>query len=157
MPKISGSIRRRMLTASSAGVLAVTAVTSMVAAPGAALAANTAAPSGAASHTAAVRPDATYTPIRVYLDGRTITLWLNWDTLAYHAEISSAAHGDRIHLDYADTGSQIDNKTYKVDAADVPFNDTFANTGDHVIWAARACGFVGSDSKCTNWEYGAGT
>jgi hypothetical protein len=136
MSMTSAWIKRRLLGAAAAGGVAAVAAVSMLAAPSAALA----APAGPHARPDAVQPTTIYDSWTASLDGRTITLWLNTDTLAYHAEISGGSGGDRIHLDYASSDTQIKDKTYQVDTADVPFNDTFANTGDHRSYGARACG-----------------
>ncbi|MFG2480873.1 hypothetical protein [Streptomyces fagopyri] len=80
------------------------------------------------------------------LSGRTITLWYNQTARQWHAEISGASAGDRIHLDYANNPLS----WYYVSTT-VASGTTYANTSDETLPVNRACGFVGSSSKCTGW------
>lgn len=80
------------------------------------------------------------------LSGRTITLWYNETAKQWHAEISGASKGDRIHLDYANNPL-----SWYYTSTTVASGKTYANTSDKTLPVNRACGFVGSSSKCTSW------
>lgn len=117
-------------------------------APGAALAAV------AEPQVAGMAATPTYLSVVTHLDGRTITLWTNTHTAQWHAEISDAATGDRIQLDYTDSQIKEVPGKYMTDTVGVASDESFANTSDHTdIWF-RACGFVGSVSACTGWYTG---
>ena len=85
--------------------------------------------------------------------GRTITLWFNYDNHQWHGEISGASPGDRIHLDYTTKASEAKpGGNYSIASATVASGNTYANTSDHEVPWARACGFVGTSSKaCTDF------
>jgi hypothetical protein len=130
-------------------IVAVAAAVGMFAAP----AASSAAPRPANVHAKiAVAPNDTYSKSQVTLDNRVITLWINNQTGDFHGEIADAATGDRIHLDYTNSAAQAKSGgSYSVDAVGVASDEGYANTSDHFVLYARACGFVGSTSKCTAW------
>jgi hypothetical protein len=147
MSAISVLTRRLLLSAlTAAGIAAITAAP-MLATPGAALAAT------ARPQAASVAATAKYESYPITFHNRIITLWFNESTFDWHAEISDAAPGDRIQLQYnhyfADPGSS---------TVGVSNDENYANTPDFYFPDQenyRACGYVVNvpAPKCTGWVY----
>jgi hypothetical protein len=135
MSAISNFARRRVLgTLTAAGIAAIT-FTSMVAMPGAALAATPSA------QTYKLLEVATVGTAKVYL----------WTELsapyAHHGEILDAAPGDRVQLQWdGGTGEHVGA------IIGVPSDANYANTSDVAFLGQfRTCGWAGTAMRCTAW------
>jgi hypothetical protein len=137
MSAISNLARRRVLGALTAAGIAAITFTSMVAAPGAAL--------------AATPSSQTYKLLEV-ADVGTAKIYL-WTELsapyAHHGEILDAAPGDRVQLQW-DDGSSSGKHVGAI--IGVPGDANYANTSDVAFLGQfRTCGWAGTAMHCTNW------
>jgi hypothetical protein len=127
--------RRKSILSSGRGRLGTAAVTVLFVVLGTFVA----APAWAASYTKIYS---------ILVSGRTITLWHNDSTGAYHTELSNGIPGDQAILRY--DGTQ-EGPPYSTATATIGSGGYYVNTSDHVDEYADACGNILGVIHCTKW------